>query len=61
MFKVIDRFEDLKDNSHPYEIGDIFPREGVKVSKARLKELSTSENKRGKPVIVLVEDENITK
>ena len=39
MYKVIKLFADLQDNNHVYEVGDIFPREGLKVSEARLAEL----------------------
>lgn len=62
MYEVIEYFEDLKNGNKPYEIGDIYPAEGVKVNKARLKELSGKDNRRGRPVIKLVEkDEVITK
>lgn len=55
MYKVIEYFTDLHDNDHEYHEGDIFPREGVKVSKERLKELASSDNKRGKPLIAEAE------
>ena len=62
MYEVIEYFEDLKNGNTPYEVGDVFPAEGVKVTKARLKELAGSDNRRGRPVIKLVEkDEVITK
>lgn len=50
MYKVIREFIDLTDN-HPYKVGDIFPRKGVKASPQRLSELSTDKNKQGKPLI----------
>lgn len=53
MYKVVKFFTDLQDNKHPYNVGDIFPREGVEVSEDRLKELSTDKNKRG---AVLIEE-----
>lgn len=56
MYKVIQYFTDLQDFNHPYKVGDIFPRLGMKVSEARLKELSGKNNKQGKPLIKLVED-----
>ena len=56
MYKVIHYFTDLQDFNHPYNVGDIFPRNGMKVSLERLKELSTSKNKQGKPLIVLVDE-----
>lgn len=53
MYKVVKFFTDLQDNKHPYNVGDVFPREGVEVSEDRLKELSTDKNKRG---VVLIEE-----
>lgn len=45
MYKVIKHFIDLHDNDHSYNEGDIFPREGVDVSKERIEELAGSNNK----------------
>ena len=56
MYKVICYFTDLQDFNHPYDEGDIFPRQGVTVSQERLNELASSKNKRGKPLIKLVEE-----
>lgn len=56
MYKVIKYFEDLKDNRHAYNEGDIYPRKGLKASKARLTELASDKNKRGIPLIVKVEE-----
>lgn len=56
MYKVICFFTDLQDFNHPYNEGDFFPRSGVKVSQERLNELASSKNKRGKPLIKLVEE-----
>lgn len=47
MYKVIEKFTDLQDSEHLYNIGDTFPREGLEVSEDRLKELSSEANKRG--------------
>lgn len=58
MYKVIHFFTDLQDFNHPYNVGDIFPRDGLKVSEARLMELSGSDNKQNKPLIKLVEDKS---
>ncbi len=49
-------FEDLQDNSHPYNPGDPFPRKGKRVSKKRLEELSTKANRRGIALIEKVEE-----
>lgn len=56
MYKVIKFFTDLHDNDHPYNAGDIFPREGVTVSEKRLAELSGENNKRGEPLIEKVKE-----
>ena len=56
MYKVIEFFTDLHDKDHPYNVGAPFPREGIKVTKERLAELTGSSNKRGRPVIELVTD-----
>ena len=32
MYRVIEYFTDLQDDDHEYRTGDIFPREGLKVS-----------------------------
>ena len=29
-YKVIEKFKDLKDNDHIYEVNDIYPREDIK-------------------------------
>ena len=55
-YKVIHYFTDLQDFNHPYKVGDIFPRLGMKVSEERLKELSSNKNKQKKPLIELVKD-----
>ena len=55
-YKVINYFEDLQDFNHPYKVGDVFPRLGMKVSESRLLELSTSKNRRKKPLIEFVND-----
>lgn len=51
MYEVIHYFTDLQDFNHPYNEGDTFPRDGLKVSEERLKELSGSKNKQNKPLI----------
>lgn len=56
MYKVICYFTDLQDNKHPYNVGDIFPRDGLSVSEERIKELSENNNRRRKPLIKLMED-----
>ena len=51
MYKVIKHFIDLHDNDYSYDEGDIFPREGVDVSKERIEELDGSNNKQHTPLI----------
>lgn len=56
MYKVLAKFTDLQDHKYAYKAGDMFPREGLKVSADRIKELSTSANKRGIPLIEKVQE-----
>jgi len=49
-------FNDLQDKEHPYQVGDSFPREGIKVSDSRLAELAGVNNKRGMPLIALEQE-----
>lgn len=58
-YEVIHFFTDLQDFSHPYHVGDIFPRNGMRVSEERLKELSGNNNRQHKPLIKAVEDESL--
>lgn len=51
MYKVIVRFMDLQDNSHVYEIGDVYPREGLEPTLGRIRELAGKNNKIGVPLI----------
>lgn len=44
-YKVVSRFQETKHDGHVYEVGDIYPTEGKKATKARLEELSTKKNK----------------
>lgn len=56
MYKVLHYFVDLQDNNHPYNAGDVFPREGLQVTEARLAELSGPNNLQRKPLLVFVEE-----
>ena len=58
-YEVIHFFTDLQDANYPYKVGDKFPHQGMVVSDARLKELSTSHNKKGCPLIKLVEEKEL--
>ena len=55
-YKVLKSFADLSDGKHTYAVGDTYPREGVKVSPARIHELSTSANAQGTPLIQEAEE-----
>lgn len=60
MYKVIKYFTDLQDDNHPYNVGDDYPREGLEVTKERIAELSSSNNKRGEPLITLATSQEET-
>ena len=51
MYKAIAYFTDLQDNGHIYRAGDVFPRSGFEATEERINELSSNENRRGKPLI----------
>ena len=53
---VYKAFKDLKDNDYIYKEGDIYPREGLKPSKKRIEELSSTKNKIGELLIAKVEE-----
>ena len=55
-YEVIHYFEDLQDFNHPYKVGDLFPRLGVKVSDARIAELASANNRQRKPLIAPVDN-----
>ena len=58
-YKVIHRFSDLQDFNHLYNVGDSFPRIGMKVSQSRIDELASGKNKLKTPLIKLEKDENV--
>ena len=53
MYRVKVFFTDLQDNDYAYHAGDIFPRDGMTATVDRIKELSSTQNKRG---IALIEE-----
>lgn len=57
MYKVIKSFTDLQDNGFAYKEGDEFPRKGMTVLPSRLKELSTTNNRRKEVLIQEIPDE----
>lgn len=44
MYRVISPFRDLKNDEHLYKEGDIYPVEGYKPTKTRIKELAEGKN-----------------
>lgn len=59
MYKVIKYFTDLQDNNFSYNAGDTFPRDGLEVSKERIVDLATANNKQNTSLITFVEEEII--
>lgn len=58
MYRVIKNFNDLLDGNHRYLEGDTYPRDGYKPSEDRIKELSSTSNKRG---VQLIEEIKVEK
>lgn len=56
MYITIKLFTDLQDDNWLYNIGDVYPRKGLDVTESRIKELSSAENRQGKPLIKLIEE-----
>lgn len=56
-YRVVKDFKDLQDDGFFYRAGDAFPRSGKKVSKKRLGELASDENRRKMPLIEEVVEE----
>lgn len=64
VYKVIEKFKDLKDNDHIYEVNDIYPRKDIKledIPQKRIKELTTTKNKISKILIEEIEEESAKK
>lgn len=53
-------WRDLKDNNYVYKKGDEYPRKGLKSTKKRIEELTTTNNKIGEVLIQKVQDETTT-
>lgn len=56
-YKVINYFTDLQDDNHEYNVGDVFPRSGKRVSEERLTELSNTSNRQKKALIERVDEQ----
>ena len=61
MYKVLEHFKDIQDSYHEYNPGDLFPRKGLNVEPARIEELSSNKNRKGRPMIELIKDEKPVK
>ncbi len=55
MYRVIKAFTDLQDNNYAYDPKDparnTYPRKGLSVLPSRIKELASSKNRQGVPLI----------
>lgn len=58
MYKVIKSFSDLQDGGFVYRAGDAFPRLGKDVTRERVAELSSANNKRKEALIRYEEEQN---
>lgn len=58
MYRVIRYFTDLQDNDYAYNVGDVFPRQGIVVSGERIAELASAENLQRVPLIEEVKAES---
>ena len=56
MYKVIKAFTDLQDDNHKYDVGDEYPRKDLSVLPSRIKELASSKNRQGCPLIEEIEE-----
>lgn len=56
MYRVIRYFTDLQDNDYAYNVGDVYPRQGVVVSGERIEELASSENRQKTPLIEAIDE-----
>lgn len=60
MYKVIRAFRDSTDKNRFYRVGDVYPVEGAKTTKSRVKVLLIGENKNNKVYIEEVSEETET-
>lgn len=56
MYRAIETFVDLQDDRYKYHAGEIYPRDGIEVTEARVKELSGRGNASGHPLIMEVDE-----
>ena len=60
MHRVIEKFKDLQDNGHIYNVGDKFPHDGRKIPAKRISELASSKNKLKKVLIEEIKETTST-
>ena len=46
----------MQDKDHSYNVGDEYPRKGLTVLPSRVKELASSKNRQGEPLIEEIPD-----
>lgn len=56
-YQVVRKFKDKKHDDRIYDVGEAYPADGFKTTKARVKQLSTTNNKYGQVYIVSAEGE----
>ena len=56
LYRAAVEFFDLQDGNRLYHAGEPYPRDGLKVSDARLDELAGNGNRMGHPLIAKVEE-----
>ena len=60
-YKVVQRFREVKHGGHIYEVNDYYPVEGKRATKARIAQLTTTNNKENEIFIVAeTSDDNDT-
>ncbi|MEK5332012.1 termination factor Rho [Lysinibacillus sp. FSL W8-0992] len=57
-YKVVQRFKEVKHDGHIYEVGEQYPVEGKRATRARIAELSSTENKYKQIFITETSDED---
>ena len=60
-YTVVSSFVDTKDSNRFYDVGETYPREGYEPDEVRVASLTSENNKAGRVLIELVEDEEQNK
>lgn len=56
MYRVIKTFDDLQDGAFHYEVGDVYPRDGLTPTEVRIRELASNTNQQATPLIEKIEE-----